>query len=188
LACCLTAGAATAAAAAGAGGSGSATANTSYVTGTATTVTATATIPPPNGPPPTPAAELTHPRVSPRSGSRHTRYAVYFTLRHDAGHAGVVATEYRVAASAPPGSRASCGSRIQAPAFIDSGQAGDRRRIPLPVPRDSWCAGRYKAAVYLQRGPYCPKPPPGGKPTPCPLFATQELATGVAHFTVKTAP
>ena len=38
--------------------------------------------------------------------------------------------------------------------------------------------------VFLQRGPYCPKPVEGQPPTPCPEFATQELDTGSTSFTV----
>jgi hypothetical protein len=57
--------------------------------------------------------------------------------------------------------------------------------VPLPAPRSGWCRERYRVTVFLQRGPYCPKPRPGEPPQPCPEFATQEIDTGEAHFTVR---
>ena len=93
-----------------------------------------------------------------------------------------MATEYRAQVTAPPGSRSSC-MAAQPPA-IDSGTAGATERIALPPPAGGWCRGTYLVTVFLQRGPYCPKPVEGQPPTACPEFATQELDTGSTSFTV----
>ena len=83
---------------------------------------------------------------------------------------------------APPGSRSSC-TPAQPPA-IDSGTAGALERIALMPPAGGWCDGTYLVTVFLQRGPYCPKPAEGQPPTACPEFATQELETGSTSFLV----
>jgi hypothetical protein len=67
---------------------------------------------------------------------------------------------------------------------IDSGIAHQVVRVVLNTPPAGWCAGRYTLTVFLQRGPYCPRPLPGQPPTPCPEFAEQDLDVGTAHFTV----
>ena len=93
-----------------------------------------------------------------------------------------MATEYRAQVTAPPGSRTSC-TAAQPPA-IDGGTAGATERIALTPPAGGWCGGTYVVTVFLQRGPYCPKPVEGQPPTACPEFATQELDTGSTSFTV----
>jgi hypothetical protein len=131
----------------------------------------------------TTSSELTNPRPHPSAGTRQTSFAVTFTLRHDAGHSGVVQTTYQVRVGRPSGSRRAC--TPSAPRPVARGNAGTRVRVALIAPRVGWCRGRYRATVWLQRGPYCPPPQDGQPPSPCPLFATQEQATGTTHFTVR---
>jgi hypothetical protein len=130
------------------------------------------------GPPVGGAAAQTHPRVIPAAGVRHTSFGVVFTLRDQPGHRGVLATDYRVqvdAGACPP----------PAPAPVTSGVVGSPVRVPLPAPQQGWCPGRHAVTIFLQRGPYCPRPAAGQPPTPCPEFATQEIDVGTAHFTVR---
>jgi hypothetical protein len=129
-----------------------------------------------------PSNERTDPQVHPTSGGRFTVFTLIFTLRDAPGHEGVMATEYRAQITAPPGSRSAC-IAAQPPA-IDSGTAGASERITLTPPAGGWCGGSYLVTVFLQRGPYCPKPVEGQPPTPCPEFASQELVTGSTSFTV----
>jgi hypothetical protein len=129
-----------------------------------------------------PSNERTDPQIHPTSGSPLTAFTLTFTLRDAPGHEGVMAVEYRAQVTAPPGSRSSC--MAGQPAAIDSGTAGATERIVLPSPAAGWCRGTYLVTVFLQRGPYCPKPVEGQPPTPCPEFATQELDTGSTSFTV----
>ena len=128
-----------------------------------------------------PSNERTDPQVNPTFGSALTVFTLTFTLRDAPGHEGAMATEYRAQVTAPPGSRSSC-MAAQPPA-IDSGTAGATERIALPPPAGGWCRGTYLVTVFLQRGPYCPKPVEGQPPTACPEFATQELDTGSTSFT-----
>ncbi len=132
-----------------------------------------------------PSSELTHPQIQPTYGSVLTVFTLTFTLREAPGHAGVMAIEYRVQVTAPPGTGSSCAA-AQPPA-IDSGTAGALEQITLTPPADGWCRGTYGVTVYLQRGPYCPPPAEGQQPVPCPEFATQELDTGSASFTVGSS-
>jgi hypothetical protein len=129
-----------------------------------------------------PSNERTDPHIHPTSGSARTVFTLTFTLRDAPGHEGAMATEYRAEITAPPGSRTSC-MAVQPPA-IESGTAGASERIALTPPAAGWCDGTYVVAVFLQRGPYCPKPVEGQPPTACPEFATQELETGSTSFTV----
>ena len=138
---------------------------------------------PATGAPQATKAQRTYPRVLPRTGSRRTAFAVYFTLRAQPGHTGVLETDYRVDIGPPPHARPACAA--PAPDTITTGQAGDVRRVALAGPAGGWCAGRYAVTIFLQRGPYCPPPQDGQPPTPCPEFATQELDTGRAHFVVR---
>jgi hypothetical protein len=134
------------------------------------------------GMPSVPANERTDPQIHPTSGSALTVFTLTFTLRDAPGHEGAMATEYRVQVTPPPGGRASC--TVPQPAAIDSGTAGASERIALTPPAGGWCDGTYVVTVFLQRGPYCPKPVEGQPPTACPEFATQELDTGSTSFTV----
>lgn len=159
-------------------------------TGTASpgrTVTAT---PRPGAPtlglPTVPASERTFPRALPRIGTRDAAFAIYFTLRSQPGHKGVVATDYRVQVDAPPHTRARCAA--PQPDNVTTGQRGRVRRVALTAPSGTWCPGRYSVTIFLQRGPYCPKPADGQPPTPCPEFASQDLDSGRAHFRVRPAP
>lgn len=122
--------------------------------------------------------EQTHPRVKPAAGSRRTRFAVAFTLRVQPGHQGVVAADYQVRVDAPK-----CPPPMLA--RVDRGTQGATVRIPLVAPAHGWCLGRHRVTVLLQRGPYCPRPPAGGPPTPCPEFASQDLDVGEASFVVR---
>jgi hypothetical protein len=125
--------------------------------------------------------ELTHPQVHPVYGQATTVFTLTFTLRENAGHEGILATDYR-AQLTPPQSAAAC---VDAqPATIDSGAAGEVREIALAPPAGGWCRGTHSVAIFLQRGPYCPPPQEGAPPTPCPEFATQDLETGSTAFTV----
>jgi hypothetical protein len=137
-----------------------------------------------SGYPSAPAAEQTHPVVLPAGGRRLTRFSLYFRLREEPGHRGVLSVDYRIWIAPPPHKRAAC--QPAALPEIAEGHAGAPARVTLPPPRHGWCPGTYTVTVFLQRGPYCPKPAPGGPPTPCPEFATQDLDTGRAHFTVRT--
>lgn len=128
-------------------------------------------------------SERTHPRVRPAIGRRFTSFALTFTLREAPGHRGVFAVEYRVQVTPPRGAAASCVPTQPPP--IESGAAGTLEKIGLTPPAHGWCRGTHRATVFLQRGPYCPPPPAGKPPTPCPEFATQELDTGTAGFTVR---
>jgi hypothetical protein len=134
--------------------------------------------------PQAPAADQTHPLVLPRRGRRFTRFAMYFTLREKPGHAGVLATDYRISVSAPPHARPIC--RPPALPDVTSGDSREVIRVMLATPPAGWCAGRYAATTFLQRGPYCPLPPPGQPPTPCPEFASQDLDAGHAYFVVQS--
>jgi hypothetical protein len=162
----------------GTGGSG---------TATGTTVTTS----PPRATPKSPESanvpsnELTHPQVRPAKGGRLTSFTLAFTLREAPGHQGVFAVDYRLQVTAPPGAGASC--MPTPPPTIESGAVGELEQIALQPPPQGWCRGTYRATVFLQRGPYCPPPVQGQQPTPCPEFATQELDTGTANFTVVAA-
>ncbi len=109
---------------------------------------------------------------------------MYFTLREEPGHHGVLATDYRVGVEPPPHARSRC--RPAGVPIITAGHAGDVVRVPLRRPARDWCAGRYTVTTFLQRGPYCPPPAQGQPPTPCPQFASQELDVGRAHFIVRS--
>ncbi|MHB8690934.1 MAG: hypothetical protein ACYDHH_06775 [Solirubrobacteraceae bacterium] len=130
-----------------------------------------------------PANQQTHPRVSPHAGGRHTMFALSFTLRSAAGHVGVVATDYRI--DVRPVRRRPPSCTPVPPGPVQSGSQGRVQRIALGPPTGGWCRGAYKVTVFLERGPYCPPPPVYGRPFPCPEFATQELETGSARFTVR---
>lgn len=129
------------------------------------------------------AGQQTHPYVRPRAGGPHAHFFLHLTLALAPGHAGVVANDYQLQVKVPPARpRARCSP--PAPADIDSGMAHQSIRIGLTAPAAGWCRGQYTVTVFLQRGPYCPKPAPGQPPAPCPEFATQELGVGSTHFTV----
>lgn len=130
-----------------------------------------------------PSAEQTHPRVHPGEGGRHTSFTLSFTARQNLGHAGVVATDYRVQVSPVRPAGASCWPLQPVP--ISSGSPGQVIRLRLHPPRPGWCNRRYTVTVFLQRGPYCPPPTTGQPPPPCPEFATQDLDTGQVNFTVR---
>jgi hypothetical protein len=129
-----------------------------------------------------PPEQRTYPRVAPRRGRVSTAFAAYFTLRSRPGHQGVMETTYRVAVARAGRSSARCAP--PSPDAVQTGVRGSIARVPLAAPGAGWCRGRYRVTVFLQRGPYCPKPGPGEPPQPCPEFATQDLDTGEAHFTV----
>lgn len=155
-------------------------------TGTAvagTVVPVAPSTPAATGSPTASPAQRTYPRVRPRFGGARTSFTVWFTLREAPGHAGVLATDYRVQVSPPSQARASCWPTQPAP--VQAGRKGATARLRLPTPSAGWCIARYTVTVYLQRGPYCPPPVAGKPPTPCPEFATQELDVGTAHFTVR---
>jgi hypothetical protein len=166
----------------------SATNITAPGTGTGTAVTGTVVSPAPTTPggtgsPTAPPAERTYPRVRPNVGGAHTSFTLWFTLREAPGHAGVLATDYRVQVSPPSHATASCWPAQHPP--VQAGRKGETVRLRLPTPSAGWCVARYTVTVYLERGPYCPPPVAGKPPTPCPEFATQELDVGKAHFTAR---
>ncbi len=157
-------------------------------TGASTAITGTVVAPAPSspggtGPPTASPAERTHPRVRPKVGGARTSFTLWFTLRQAPGHAGVLATDYRVQVSPPSHARASCWPAQPAP--VQMGRKGETVRRRLATPSTGWCVARYAVTVYLQRGPYCPPPTAGKPPTPCPEFATQELKVGEVRFTVR---
>ncbi len=129
----------------------------------------------------TPNNQLTHPQVHPSTGARLTPFTLAFTIRETLGHQGVLAVDYRVQVTAPPGAPTSCNPNPQP--NIESGALGELERIALQPAAQGWCNGTYRATVFLQRGPHCPDPAEGQPPTPCPEFATQDLDTGTASFT-----
>ena len=92
-------------------------------------------------------------------------------------------TSYRIAVGSTTRSSARCVPPSPDP--VQRGARGSVARVPLRPPPSGWCRGRYRVTVFLQRGPYCPKPSPGEPPQACPLFATQDVDTGEAHFTVR---
>jgi hypothetical protein len=161
---------------------------TSGITGsgraTGTTVTSSPPHTTPESPesPNTPSNELTHPQMHPLTGTRLTPFTLTFTLREAPGHQGVFAVDYRVQVAAPPGAPTSCNPNP--PPNIESGAVGESEQIALQSPAQGWCNGTYWATVFLQRGPYCPPPVESQPPTPCPEFATQDLDTGTASFTI----
>jgi hypothetical protein len=133
-----------------------------------------------------PASQQTHPHVRPHAGGRHTPFAVSFTLRSAPGHVGVFATDYRIdVRPVRPVRRRPAACTPVAPGPVQSGSRGHMERIALNTPTGGWCRGVYQVIVFLERGPYCPPPPVYGRPFPCPEFATQELDTGGARFTVR---
>jgi hypothetical protein len=125
-----------------------------------------------------PPGEQTHPSVAPRHGTPRTSFVLHLTARENLGVRGVLATSYSVQITGP-------GGRCSESLAITSGAAGTRLRRRLPRPGSGWCRGRYRGAVLLERGPYCPRPGPGQPPRPCPLFATQALDAG--HFSVRVS-
>ena len=127
----------------------------------------------------TPAAEQTHPRAHPASGTRHTGFSVAFTLRHDAGHQGVAETVYLLRVTPPAGARRRCTPPAQR--SVTRGTAGVRRRVALRPPSAGWCPGRHRVRVVVQSGPYCPP----GQERPCPLFPTTQQAAGATSFRVR---
>jgi len=156
-------------------------------TGTATATTGTAlpanSTPASSGPPKAPRGERTYPRLQPPTGRRDTRFTLTCTLRDAPGHQGVLAVDYRVQVAPPIGASAPC--TPAEPPTIDTGTAGAIEHVPLTPPAHGWCRGSNRVTVFLERGPYCPPPVEGQTPTPCPEFATQELDTGDASFTVR---
>jgi hypothetical protein len=164
---------------------GEATGSDGTGTATATVMSASPTngTPESSGPPKAPSGERTHPRLQPTIGRRHTRFTLTFTLRDAPGHQGVLAVDYRVQVAPPVGARASC--TPAEPPTIDTGTAGAIERVSLTPPAHGWCRGSHRVTVFLERGPYCPPPVVGQTPTPCPEFATQEMDTGEASFTVR---
>lgn len=169
----------------GPGGSGS---SGTATVGPGTTVNAgsgTAS-PSPNGPPQGTPAQRTHPAILPATGYGHTRFTIRLTLADTPGHSGVVASDYRLQLTAPAKTSASRCDPHPPPANIESGTAGEVLRIPLTAPTLGWCTGRYRLTVFLQRGPYCPRPAAGQPPPPCPEFATQELDVGETRFTITS--
>jgi hypothetical protein len=164
---------------------GEATGSDGIGTATATVMSASPTngTPESSGPPKAPSGERTHPRLQPTIGRRHTRFTLTFTLRDAPGHQGVLAVDYRVQVGPPVGARASC--TPAEPPTIDTGTAGAIERVSLTPPTHGWCRGSHRVTVFLERGPYCPPPVVGQTPTPCPEFATQEMDTGEASFTVR---
>ena len=131
---------------------------------------------------PAPPGQRTHPHVRPRTGGPGTTFTLAFTLRSQPGHVGVLATDYRVYVSANRHVPIRC--QPPEPASVQTGTVGQVERLALLPPAGGWCADGYTVTVYLERGPYCP-PPVYGMPVPCPEFATQELDTGSAPFTVR---
>jgi len=129
-----------------------------------------------------PSNELTHPRVHPTAGLPLTSFTLAFTLRETPGHQGAFAVDYRVQVTAPLDVPTSCDPNP--PPNVESGGVGELDQIALQPPASGWCNGTYRATVFLQRGPYCPPPVKGQPPTPCPEFATQDLDTGTASFTI----
>lgn len=127
--------------------------------------------------------QQTDPRVQPRSGGPRTHFVAFFTVRDALGHRGVLASDYRLQVDAPKGARPSCAP--PQPPIIAAGRQGTMARIALRAPAHGWCAGRHTVTVFLERGPYCPPPGTGKPPTPCPLFASQDLKVGAARFTVS---
>lgn len=125
------------------------------------------------------ASETTDPAVHPASGTATTVFRLAFTPRETPGHRGILDTSYRIDVAPPRGARAACVAG--APPVIDSGRAGQRRRVVLPPPRHGWCSGRYRVAVLLVQGPYCPP----GHASPCPEFATRETPAGRTSFRVR---
>jgi len=95
----------------------------------------------------------------------------------------VIATGYRVQVDQPSSSRAACAA--PGPPPVDRGTQGTSATVGLAPPRYGWCRGSYAVRVFLQRGPYCPKPQDGQPPQPCPLFASQEIPVGTTRFTVS---
>jgi hypothetical protein len=166
-------------------GQGEKTGSAGTGTATATVVTASPTNGTPElpGPPKAPSGERTHPRLQPTIGRRHTRFTLTFTLRDAPGHQGVLAADYRVQVAPPVGARASC--TPAEPPTIGTGTAGTIEQVPLTPPAHGWCRGSYRVTVFLERGPYCPPPVVGQTPTPCPEFATQDMDTGEASFTIR---
>lgn len=158
-------------------------AGTGTATATVVTVSPTNGAPESSGAPKAPSGERTHPRLQPTIGRRHTRFTLTFTLRDAPGHQGVLAVDYRVQVAPPVGARASC-TPAETPT-IDTGTAGAIEQVSLRPPAQGWCRGLHRVTVFLERGPYCPPPVEGQTPTPCPEFATQELDTGDASFTVR---
>jgi hypothetical protein len=128
------------------------------------------------------AGERTYPHVHPRTGGPATAFALSFRLRVTPGHTGLLLMDYRVGVY--PLGRMPVRCRPPEPANIETGTAGRVERVALIAPAGGWCDGSYRATVYLERGPYCP-PPVYGMPVPCAEFATQELDTGSARFTVR---
>jgi hypothetical protein len=155
--------------------------------GPGATVTATTTTPGTVGAPGATPAQQTHPSILPGRGQRRTRFVVRLTLATAPGHSGVLSTDYRLQLRVPA-HRSVARCAPPAPSTIDAGVAHQVVRVPLVPPAGGWCTGRYTITVFLQRGPYCPKPAPGRPPTPCPLFAERDLAVGTAHFVVAARP
>lgn len=133
-----------------------------------------------------PPAERTAPRVTPARGAPHAAFAVLFTLRETPGHRGILAVDYRVEISSPPGLAASC--TVRQPPALTEGEDGTQARVELISPARGWCQGRYRATVYLERGPYCSPPRAARRAKVCPLFATREIDTGEAAFSVISKP
>lgn len=133
----------------------------------------------PTGTPP----QQTHPVVRPRHPTRRSRVAVRFTLTDAPGRHGAFESDYRVQVDRPARSRAACAATA-APRPVTSGAQGSRVTVALPAPAHGWCQGRYAVTVFLQRGPYCPKPQEGQPPQACPEFATQDLRVGRTTFVV----
>jgi hypothetical protein len=151
--------------------------------GSGTIVTSPSTTPSRVGPPRGTPAEQTHPVLLPHTGGQRTRFAVRLTLADAPGHSGSLSSAYRLQLTPPP-KRSIRRCAPQTLATITSGIVHQVDRVALSTPGAGWCSGRYTLVVYLQRGPYCPRPMAGVPPTPCPEFAEQDVIVGTAHFTV----
>lgn len=138
-----------------------------------------------------PAAEQTHPRVTPRIGGRHRTFELSFTLAQAVGRSGIEYTDYRAVVTGAAAARASC--LPPQPAPVTNGAQGELKRIALHPPAHGWCRRRYVVTVYLQRMQTCGPPIDLAPRIICPVsaggiepaFPIGEVNTGETHFTVR---
>jgi hypothetical protein len=131
--------------------------------------------------PPAPAAQRTHPSVTPRRGGHRTVFTVTFTARDATGtHDGSTWAYLVDAVRSGSTAQTTC-----TPAVTRSGGtavAGQHVHVRLVAPRP-WCSGHYRATVLLNRQIACGQSP-STVPVACPAIAFAPLDTGHATFVV----
>ncbi len=122
--------------------------------------------------------QATQPTISPPVGGPLTVFTLKLTSHAQLGSRSVAMTTYDIAIVGPR--VAACGTGTAA--RIDHGTIGERISVRLRSGSAGWCAGRYRATVFLQQGPQC------RRSQRCPEFRTSRSEVGSVTWTVAKTP